>query len=317
MASFDMGSCSSSADVIFRTQLRPALHNPRAAQARGEPPVSFWKPAPTAHQTSPTPPPVGQLCLQPFGVAAGDGGLRRRTSEEVSAQSPSRLQLLRVPLRPLTGQHKPLSSMRMSRSCLAVSQVPGLVTPTERIWQDADEFEEHFPMPRSSASRERRGRSAHVKASFSEEPDDARVHLPAHRMGDQLPRSPIGRSPGFRSSGLGRSFSEGSPRKHIGPPRKTPSLVLGAQRKPLHALPGQEEQEVAMVESLPSTRQQTPAQEWSPGLSNWNHESIKRLLPPRIHQRVHMSLLRQQQEEAAALLEEGEESPVAHVVSGY
>lgn len=74
--------------------------------------------------------------------------------------------------------------------------------------------------------------------SFPEEPDDPRVYLPAHRIGDLLPEGPLPGAPAllaFWGRGGGGRLPAGSRKaKQSRLSASSPALLLGGQKLPMH-----------------------------------------------------------------------------------
>lgn len=320
------------ADMIFRTQvLRPFLQHPGVVQPGG-PPQAFLKPSHPAHRpTSRT----GRPALQPFNVAeTEDSAARRRRADENRREAahpgraPARCQLVRRPLRPaLSAPALSLNPAVTSAAAVAASAVMGVPL----AWDAEEEHSclrggpEARPRPSpiagaldlranlllanplgSSASTGKDHRRRPVchdtldddeAALLSEEPEDPRVYLPAHRIGDAPPRSsPRARAtppPACSHAGNpGRLQPAGHGAKPRGASRSSPALVVASKKKPLHKAHKSCIGDEVRAEGRGSS-------------ARCHSSSPPCLLPDWIHQRLHMDLSPQQAMHAASAAARG------------
>jgi len=311
----DAAGCSSSADVIFRTQvLRPFLHHPGVVQP-GEQPQAFLKPTRPSHQPPARAASASQPSVQPFDAEVEEGAARKRRVEEsrresIPGQPPAwRRHLQRQPLRSTSAPRGPSPAGVAAYSAVAAHCALSMAAPPappgsapqglnsrappdpsggpDCRRQSLESFATASWPSRSSSSsldcRRRLGRAGPPgddQLGLPEAPDDPRVHLPAHRIGDTPPRSPTPTLPDL-PPGLGRPPQPS--RKLSASSRSSPSLVLGAQKKPLHSA------------------QKSGASDESGGHGKgptfkWHPDSLQGLLPRSIHQRLHSSLQRHHQD---------------------
>mmetsp|Transcript_52600 Transcript_52600/g.118480 ORF Transcript_52600/g.118480 Transcript_52600/m.118480 type:complete len:283 (-) Transcript_52600:75-923(-) len=245
-------SCSSSADAIFKTQIVRSFLHKRGDQSSGEPDV-FMKPMHPSQRPSSRDPRTCQPSLQPFQSTEAEELIarRRRGEDNRREAAPGAAYLGQGPAwrRSLNRQRpRPASSGPPSSP---IMEGGGVVD--EHTAMGLGSPDPHAMMTPSSSSsctafgaftRERRRRPVHATSvddspsnfSFSEEPEDARVHLPAHRIGDAVPE---GSSMGSRSSGRARQ----SATRHLPASRSlktseltrsSPALILRIKKMPLH-----------------------------------------------------------------------------------
>jgi len=309
MASLDAFGCSSSADVVFRTQVLRHHSGPQP----GERARAFLKPSLPLHRAAPRASQASQLSLQPFDAEVEESAARRGRREALPGQPPSwRRHLVRQPLRSAPPGPSPAGvaaySAVAAQCALSMAVLPATPGSAPQALcpsvaddpfggpESAEEIGLCLGGSSSSTGHlggERRCRS--VRASsvskagfpfFSEEPDDHRVHLPAHRIGDSPPRSPA------KAGGRGREASPGRQQQASRKPRvssrSSSALVVGAKKKPLHAERG--------VGSAGSGAGVHP-----PGSPfGWLRENAESRLPPSLHHQLRCAGLRQQSQDSGA-----------------
>eukprot|EP00440_Ansanella_granifera_P033549 gb/GFBE01036405.1/.p1 GENE.gb/GFBE01036405.1/~~gb/GFBE01036405.1/.p1 ORF type:complete len:268 (+),score=35.47 gb/GFBE01036405.1/:1-804(+) len=208
MASVDASFCSS-ADLVFQTRsLRPFLNHPGVHQTGN----GFYKPVNPEHR--PSSKAGGGVLLGPFQTKSSKEERRGQQQQQQLAQQPR--------LRLKSPRSSP--SLRSGAGGAASGKPDICIGPVE-----------------SSASRRRR--PVHdsrldgdpEKIPFSEEPDDARVAVPAHRIGDEPPVSRLSRTclSGLTTGRRGAPARPGP--KRLAPSSSAPSLLLSVKQLPVSA----------------------------------------------------------------------------------
>merc|ERR1712008_126455 len=190
-ASLDASTCGSSADLIFKTQvLRPFLHRRQVDQAEATT-KGFLKPSPILHRRSASDPSL----LRPFQCNELPGLSAQRLRQPatgsrsyITGQARSwRPAPQRARFGPSSQARQQGSTCEHLQGCMDkahqaahtyddfgdVGHSSGTVPLLDRTWDMCSNFSDSLEDP--------------MLMPFSEEPDDARVYMPAHRIGDLPP----------------------------------------------------------------------------------------------------------------------------------
>eukprot|EP00930_Biecheleria_cincta_P035195 TRINITY_DN24222_c0_g1_i2.p1 TRINITY_DN24222_c0_g1~~TRINITY_DN24222_c0_g1_i2.p1 ORF type:complete len:232 (+),score=19.45 TRINITY_DN24222_c0_g1_i2:124-819(+) len=179
-------SFASSADLVFQTRsLRTFLNHPGVQQSGG-----FVKPMMPDHRP---PSEAGRRLLMPFHSASKEDGSCTCSATKKASRQTSLVMQIQRGLKPSSPRSSPPQRRGVSRgSCgpMPLSEVSG---PTPEIFIGPPETGGSSP---SAMGKRRRPVHDSVSMSldgdpekipFSEEPDDPRVFVPAHRIGDDPP----------------------------------------------------------------------------------------------------------------------------------
>jgi len=251
-ASLDASTCGSSADLVFKTQvLRPFLHRKRVDQVDVNT-KGFLKPSPILHRRSASDPSL----LRPFqcNELPGLPATGSRSGSGITGQAPSwRPALQRQRFGPRskarqisTREHVQGSSVFLPGSgCNTLGSDVASRSYRDRAQQAShtyDSFGDIDHIPNNSPILDRTWDICSNSSDsledpmlipFSEEPDDPRVYMPAHRIGDLPPD-------GWRPKATTRSLPNQCGRRGSRlpcPSGSSPALLLDGTQLPVHGAP--------------------------------------------------------------------------------